>query len=385
MARHFSEKKYNIRLLLCLTLLLFCSVSSLSASEQNDYVKIVESAWSDNYDRLSWLCRNFYKNYPSSKLIPDVMIIESRTFRDTDATIQTLKKIIQSYPGFSDRDHCMLKICEILYLNSRWSELDHEAQRGIKMFGNKNRFYPYFLHYRSKASFYRQNYAASIGFADETFNSDRSFVFYPELRLQNIFSEQKLHYDSDRYVTHLKESYFELEGTGAEVSSLYLLGRNCELKNRHSLAFSIYNDLIKKYPRSPEALMSKKRTAIIAEYKPKYIKNPLAALEKEKSPLLDYLTPDSKVPETNFKSYYALSIGPFYNLQEAEKLTKQLSRDFPAVSIVRGFNFFMIYVGRSETSESAMHYKIRLAEEFRINGEVVYIATEKDIRFIHKE
>lgn len=380
----FTVKKFRIWTLF-LFLMLLLAAPLVASSEHNDYIKIIESAYSDDYGRISWLCRSFYSKYPKSRLIPEIRIIESRTLRDSNAMIKSLKDIIKKYPTFKDNDQCQLKICEILYLSARWSELDREATIAISVYGKRNRFYPFFIHYRSKAAFYTHNYEAGIGFADNAFEADKNFVFYPELRLQNIFSEQKIHYDGDRYVSQLLESYYELEGSGTEVSSLYLLARNSELKNQHSLAYSIYTDLIKRYPRSPEALMAANRISIMKDFKPRYIKNPLAKLDKQKPNIIDQLSPDTPVEKAKFKSYYALSIGPFYNLQEAEKLMKQLKRDFDSVFIIRGYNTFSIYVGQSESSENAMHYKIRLAEEFGINGDIVYIASEENLRFIHKE
>ena len=77
---------------------------------------------------------------------------------------------------------------------------------------------------------------------------------------------QKRGVGSANYALALKETYYELQGGGSEVSCLYLLARHFEYKNELQNAYSLYKDIITKYPRSPEALLAQNKIDLDSAY-----------------------------------------------------------------------------------------------------------------------
>ncbi len=367
-----------------LVFLIFLSFT-LSASQQDDYARIISAYENNDFVTVDTLCNSFIASYPRSNLLPDVMLLQAEIEPDPQKAVVSLKKILSQYPNFKQADYCRYKICETLYFTSKWDELEDESSQAISIHGARSRYYPDFVFFSSKAHFYTHNFDESLYAAGSLIRDYKRFSRYPEVRLQTIYASQKVSYDASDYALSLKKSYFELKGTGSDISALYLLGRHYEYTHKYDYSFSLYSDIIQKYPRSPEALLSKKRIEIIRSQNPKYIQNVLEQIKTEPDSIVSSLSPTRDVEERNMRNYYALTIGPLYNLQEAEKLAGELRRTFTNVHIVRKYRNFVIYVGRESSSSDTMGLKIRLAEEYAINANIVYVTNHNGLNFVHGE
>ncbi|MFW5808038.1 MAG: hypothetical protein ACOCWH_03185 [Spirochaetota bacterium] len=364
-------------------ILLLCTL--LFASAADDYAGIVSAYESNEYGTLPVLTETFLRKYPHSPLASDVRLIRAETETDPQKALVSLNRIVSTNPGFKQADYVRYRICEILYLLARWKDLETTSRRAIEVHGKNSRYYPDFIFFLSKATFYTHDYDESLQCAGAVIRDYRQHDGYPQLRLQTIYASQKIHYDSFDYAQSLKRSHFELQGTGSDISSLYLLGRHFEYAHDYNRAFSLYSDIIKKYPRSPEALLAKKRNVIITKHNPRYIRNVLATIKTGDGSIIQSLSPTRDVNEDDTLQYYALSIGPLYNLQAAEKLVAELGHTFSHVHVVRRYRDFVIYVGRVSSSEECMDLKIRLAEEYAINANIVYVTNHEGLNFVHGE
>lgn len=280
-------------------------------------------------------------------------------------------------------DQCSLKICDTLYLKSDWKKLKDEAAEGYRNAAPPMK--PDFLFYLSKASFYLQEYDEAAAYSSRLEEAYRSHNLYPAVRLQSLYLAQKRGIGASDYAVGLKEAYYELQGAGSEVSCLYLLARHFEYKNELQNAYSLYTDVIRKYPRSPEALLAKNKLDDMAGKNFQYRDNVLQTISPKQDSVIDSLQPYSSSEGTVRGSYYALSIGPFYNLEAAKKLKADLEHDFPNVVIIKGNRQFSIYIGREPTSEDCMTLKIRMAEEFGYNGDIIHVGENDEATYIHSE
>jgi hypothetical protein len=363
-------------------LLLVVSVQ-LNAAEQDEYSAIISSFESENFTRVKVLSDAFIKKYPASKLMPEILLIQCEIETNPTITLSKLNTIINKYPRYKNADYARYKICEIHYFTSNYEELKKEADKAITLYGKRSRYYSDFVFFSSKASFYKHNFDDSLYTSGELIRDNTKYQRYGELRLQTIYSSQKVNYDSTEYSRSLKNSYFELQGTGSDISSLYLLARHYEYGHKYDYSFSLYTDLITKFPRSPEALLANKRIAILRDQKPKYIPNVLSKIKDEPDDIVTSLSPTSEVNENRSNNYYALTIGPLYNLKEAEILADELRRSFSSVHVVRTYRNFVIYVGRESSTDESMNLKIRLAEEYAINADIIYVTNHNGLNFVH--
>ncbi len=313
----------------------------------------------------------------------EAALIYAELTPDTQEALALLQKTKKKRLPRALADRCSLQICDILYLKSDWQGLKAEANAGYASASGAAK--DDFLFYLSKATFYLQQYDESAVYSARLEERYRSHELYPAVRLQSLFLAQKRGVGSANYALALKETYYELQGGGSEVSCLYLLARHFEYKNELQNAYSLYKDIITKYPRSPEALLAQNKIDDLASRRISYKANVLQTIKSEPDSVIQSLRPFENTATKNDGSYYALSIGPFYNLEAAKKLKADLVRDFDNVIIIKGDRRFSIYIGRESSSEQCMTLKIRLAEEFGYNGDIIHVGENDEATYIHSE
>ena len=77
-------------------------------------------------------------------------------------------------------------------------------------------------------------------------------------------------------------------------------------------------------------------------------------------------------------------MGPLASSRKAAEL-KGLLKDFDFIKTVKLKNGYALYVGRGPDEESALKLKIRLAEEYGINGRIVRISGDGERSYIYGE
>jgi len=313
----------------------------------------------------------------------EAAIIYAQLIPDTGEALAILYATKKKKLPRSVADECALRICDTLYLKSDWKNLKSEARGGYDAAAPSAK--GEFLFYLSKASFYLQEYDEAASYSARLEEAYRAHELYPAVRLQSLYLAQKRGVGSSNYALSLKETYYELQGAGSEVSCLYLLARHFEYKNEYQNAFSLYKDVITQYPRSPEALLAQNKIDDMAGRDITYKADVLQSIKGEDDSVINSLRPYAAPANSVEGSYYALSIGPFYNLEAAKKLKEDLMHDFSNVVIIKGNRQFNIYIGKEASSEQCMTIKIRMAEEFGYNSDIIHVGENDEATYIHSE
>jgi len=331
------------------------------------------------------LARSLYpevkKNEPEAA--DEAAVIYAQLIPDTGEALNLLYATKKKKISRTLADKCALRICDTLYLKSDWKNLKIEARQGYDEAAPSAK--GEFLFYLSKASFYLQEYDEAASYSARLEEAYRSHELYPAVRLQSLYLAQKRGVGSSNYALSLKETYYELQGAGSEVSCLYLLARHFEYKNEYQNAYSLYKDVITQYPRSPEALLAQNKIDDMAGRDITYKSDVLQSIRGEDDSVINSLRPYRTPANAVNGSYYALSIGPFYNLEAAKKLKEDLQHEFSNVVIIKGSRRFNIYIGKEASSEECMTIKIRMAEAFGYNGDIIHVGENDEATYIHSE
>jgi hypothetical protein len=80
---------------------------------------------------------------------------------------------------------------------------------------------------------------------------------------------------------------------------------------------------------------------------------------------------------------YAVALGPFSSKAEAERVRRIISGEFAPIQSVAVAGRHLVYVGRARDTDAAVALKIRLAEEFAMNGTIVRIRRDENRRYIY--
>jgi len=166
-------------------------------------------------------------------------------------------------------------------------------------------------------------------------------------------------------------------------SVLYLLGEFYESTGDINRAYSAYRDLNKIYPRSPESLLTVTRTAKLKESGAvplSYI--PDDSLIRKLDPI--DIKPEIDDNETKSDILYAVSIGPLLSRNKAWDMKKLAERIAPCSTVLLKTGY-MIYCGRYSSPDDALAGRIRLAEEYGINGSIVRLQASTGRQYIYGE
>ena len=110
-----------------------------SADEGNAYEKILTCLETGSFEKAEGLSRNFLKEYPKSRFVPDVHLAIAESEKNPDDAIKKYSKIIRIYKYFNRNDFAQYRICEILYLKSDWPLLIKQARKGLDTY-KKSRY-----------------------------------------------------------------------------------------------------------------------------------------------------------------------------------------------------------------------------------------------------
>jgi len=364
-----------------ITLMILLPLNNLFADEKESYEEII--TLEKNNDRTAINAANaFIKKFPKSKYIPNVKILRADNEKNIDKAVLYYYDIVNNYKYFSECDYCQYRICQIYYMTSRWKDLSYESEKGLMLFGKNNRYHDDFKFFLAKSYYHLQNSDEAISIMNDIKTNSKKYYFYPETEVFGAFLFQNIKGNSNKYKSDLKNVYYTFEGTGADVSALYLFARHCEMRKEYTPAYSAYTDLINKFPRSPEANLAKIRLSEISKYKPQYITNYFDKIKNSDNLFLQH---ETVVDDEEKNSFYSVEIGPIYNLAKAERIKKELSPEFKPVIIVKKKKEFSVYIGRINTTEDALSVRIRLAEEYGLNGNIIYIRSEDGQNYIYGE
>ena len=367
---------------LTLLVLIFIPLCLSAADEDNMFAAIQTLAAKKDFAKLEKASSEFLKKFPSSKRAADVYVILAENEENPEEAVKKYRTVIAKYKNYNKPDLLHLCICEIYHLQGDWKSLSKESLAALKAFP-KSAYNGDFqlLYCAAEASLYR--YDQSLRFANDVIKheSDKN-----RTALAALFSAQaeraRTGY-SRSYIYALRELLLEYPKHDINPTALLLLGDFYEKTGSPGKAAGAYNNLVGKYPRSPEAAMIRARlNSLLAkgvkteEYLPDN-----NSIERAQKIDLAYR---GEQEENKNQTYYSVAIGPLDTEKRAAEIYKILKK-FGTIKTVRRNEGFFHYLGNLATVQEALGLKVRVAEEYGINGNIVRFAGDENQRYIYRE
>jgi hypothetical protein len=358
------------------------SAETRRRSEQQCIDAIRKHAKENDRDAVNKRAAEFFKDFPESKKVPDVRLILAEVETSPDESIAKYRVVATKYKYHTKRDYAQFRICEIEYLQSRWRDLITDSREGLKLgpgaYGDRFRFFLIIGLIR------REDYDSAEKECRQLIdgNHDYQNMARSLLILSHIYrSTSGL---SREYINIIRETAIGYGNADAYPAALFLLGEFYEQKRMYDESYSAYSDLALKYPGSPEAAEAAKRVQALMKHDPRRVFY-LPGKKIVDNTETIAITPEMDVPEKNgSSSFYSISVGPFPSLKNAKEI-KSLLKEFEFIKTIRLKSGYSLYVGKSPDEESAMKLKMRLAEEYGINGRLVRISGDGQRSYIYGE
>lgn len=373
------------------SLLLTASAGALLASPtvqkgaktEQEYLSAVrERAKLNDGDGVKKQSSEFFKLYPESPLIPDVRLVLAEFEESPEGSIAKYRVLVNKYGYYRKRDYALLRICEIEYLQARWKELGPDARAGLDLAagGYKNDFRYFLIISQIHSGEYDTAEKECRGLIDTDHdynNMARSLLILAHIHRNTSGLSRE-------YITTIREIAVGYDRSDALPATLYLLGEFYEKKGMFDESFSAYSDLAAKYPGSPEATEAAKRIGTLMKHTPRRVRYLPGETIFALTDNID-IRPETEIPEENQgPSFYSISVGPFPSAKSANGI-RALLTGFDFMKMVRLKNGYALYVGKGPDEEAAMKLKMRLAEEYGINGRIVRISGDGQRSYIYGE
>ncbi len=390
--RHPCIKEVYKKFIFPIIITLFISIPGASfaaPSEQDSFKKINDLVKEGKGKEIDEASKQFLKDFPKSGLVADVRLIMADNQDDPHKAVGQYRVLVDKYKYFNKRAYSQYKICEILYLQSKWNELSTEAEKGAGLFIDSE-YTVKFKFFLVKALIHLERYEDAKKVCVNITVIDHSYNNLSDALLLLSYINRNMYGISRSYLYSLSEIISGFGKSGNMPAALYLLGRYYHSRREYNKAYSAYSDVVKDFPKSPEAGFSGKELLAIEQYKPSrtdYIPDRNTIRKTDNigiEPEIDIdETEDSRETKGDIK--YSISLGPFEKIQNAREIRDLIDRDFQPVEIAEVKNKFFIYTGRFAGIDSALKTRIRLAEEFGINGSIVRIIKDAKKIYIYEE
>jgi tetratricopeptide (TPR) repeat protein len=334
----------------------------------------------DDFDKEGSL---FLKNYPKSEHVPDVRLLLADRETDVELSVKKYSVVVANYSQFAGREYAQYRICQILDLISKWKDLKTETAKGIKLFpsgryGNEFRF----MHITSLIMLeeYKSAKEETIKITENTRDFETLSIAISYL----AEIEKKLSGNAKPYLNNLRELAEGFKKSEIYPSILFRLALFHDEKKDYNRAYSAYSDIVKMFPASPEAHMSAKEIERIKKFNPKrtaYIPD----MQTIKNTDNIDLSPEHEISkDDNNTNFFSVAIGPFTKLNEADNVLR-LIKGYDEARKVKVSYGYMIYLGEYRDTDNALETRIRLAEEYGINGNIVRFSVQGDKSYIYED
>jgi hypothetical protein len=344
--------------LIAISIIMIYSISPVFADENKLY-KIINS--NENNNALL-NCRKYLEKYPSSLHNNEVRLILAAKTQDPYESITQYEYIYKHSKSSSYKYSSFISLLELYFLTSQY---DKTSMFQLSRFNNDIKSY-YLVHYLIKSQIVTFDY-------DNANYLFKKYNYYISESCNNLLSQVLL------YKTGKKSQISKLPQINA--SQLYFIAKEYYAERKYDYAFSAYADLQNKYTRSPEAIISKNRYVSMSESHYKY--NDKYLSDNYESKIIDLLSPEvNDNEENNDDIHYSVVFGPFISLNDVRTLKKELRNDYVVLIIKKNSGYFL-YAGNEPTIDRANTLKIRLAEEFGLNGKIVQKIAENGREYIY--
>lgn len=346
--------------------------SNNEISHYNKIVQMIKDGDSAAGDEI----KKFSEKYPGSRRKAALLFLYADLPVNVNESIKRHRAVIKT----GDRNFTELsyrRICQIYYLQSSWDRLKVEAESGANLGGPRQADFIKFL---ISASVETGDYDRAEDLSYRLMSQNREFQrLASTLNTLSFIKKIQTGYSRD-YIYRLRETATGFSESDIFQTTLFLLGDFHEKTGSPERAYSAYVDLITHFPGSPEAELARSR---LYEFKEKNLSRKGYIPKKEQVQARDPIdiSPDSPVDESAGSEYYSLSIGPFDSSRESDRVAKML--DGFSLKRIKTENGYLLFAGRFESRENAYRLRIRVAEEYGINGHIVMIAEKNGRIFVY--
>ncbi len=351
-------------------------------SDKQDFRTIQKLAAEKKYGDVKKKSAGFFRDHPDSALVPDVRLILAEIEPSPDEAISKYRTVASKYRNYARRHYARYRICEILFLQSKWELLSREAREGQRV-GN-SAYDGKFGRFLVIALIHTGDYAGAERECRRLIDSDHEYGTMARSLLLLSHILRSASGFSREYIATIRDIALGYADSDAIQAVLYLLGEFYENRQMWDESYSAYHDLVSKYPGSPEAAEASRRMKGLMKHNPRRV----AYLPDKK--LLDGtekidIHPEKNLPEDDSSAaFYSISVGPLVSSKKAAEL-KVLLKEFDFLRTVKLRDGFALYVGKGTDEESALRMKVRLAEEYGINGRIVRISGDGERSYIYGE
>ncbi len=351
-------------------------------SDRQDFNAIQKLVAGKNYDAIKRESAAFLKEHPGSSLVPDVRLILADIETSPAKSISKYRIVISKYNYYKKRDYARYRICEIAFLQSKWELLEQEAREGLRL--GKSLYEGKFRHYLIIALAHTGDYSGAEKECRRLIDTDHNFrtlarsllILSHILRSASGFSRE--------YIATIRDIALGYAGSDAIQATLYLLGEFYEHRRMYDESYSAYFDLVSKYPGSPEAAEASKRIKSLTKHNPRRVSYLPGKKIVDDTDRID-ISPETDMPEEEEPPvFYSISVGPLESARKAAEL-KALLKEFDFTRTVRLKSGYALYIGKGTDEAAALKLKVRLAEEYGINGRIVRISGDGGRSYIYGE
>ncbi len=333
----------------------------------------------DSFEKESSL---FLKQFPSSARVPEVRLLLADKESDTELAVEKYRLVIKNYSKFSGREYALYKICQIFDLKSKWKELKTESANGIKLFPAGSYLDDFrFMHITS--SIMLEDYDTARDECIKITEHTHDFETLSRAIFLLAESERKISGNSKPYIYNLKELAAGFRKSELYPSVIFRLAVFYDEKKDYDKAYSAYSDISELFPDSPEADMSIQRIDKLKKMNPKKINYMPDNLTVKNTDELD-ISPEIEVNKEKDENFYSVAIGPFNKLNDTAGVIK-LVKHYDDIRKVKTAYGYMLYLGRYTDTDSALDTRIRLAEEYGINGNIVRFSVHEKKSYIYED
>ena len=359
---------------------IFISFSNASESEDHKLYRHIKSIPLSETEYFAKEHDRFLKQYPKSKLVPDIRLLCAEREDDIDLAIEGYRFLVKNYPDFSRRDYALFRLCQVLDLKSRWTELEAESSRALKLFPG-GKYAMEFRLMRATSLMMLEDFDSCREECIRITESTHDFETLAHATRLLAEVERKTSGNSKSYITLLRELMVGFNESTTAPSILYSLGLYYQQKRDKDRAYSAYSDLLKKYPDSPESDLALTGIESLKKEKPVYVTYLPDSKTVNEADTID-IEPEYQEKKVSGDTYYSVSIGPFTKRRETEQIIRLLD-GYDDSRVVKTGAGYTVFIGQYPDANSALSVRIRLAEEYGINGSIVRFSKNKSKSYIY--
>lgn len=369
------------------TFIIFITINSaIPDRSEKDYLDQIKNlAASKQRSKLLETSKKFFNKYPKSRSIADVRLILAENEQKPEKSIEQYRILVNKYRFYKRRDYAQYKLCEILYLLSRWRELKDESLMGTRIFKNSRYFFK-FQFLLAQALIHLEMFEDARDICLAITRRDHSYEKLSKTLLLLSYINRRTSGFSQSYLYRLRELIVGFSNSSEIPTAIYLLGNYYEAKGDYDRAHSAYIDLFERYPKSPVSTFCKRKIAYLKKYSPSKVDYIPEVDNIRKTDKID-IHPEIEIDDKQAVEdiIYSISLSYFHSLKEANKIRDLIKMDFWPIKILKIGNRYIIYVGRIQDLDSSISIKIRLAEEFGLNGKIVRMIRDSEKLYIYGE